>query len=104
MAGRGRGYSSPEPSEACQGLLLQLKRGQDVLKKSIENIKPPVAVSAATQQLLSKRKLESRCRDSLTINLNRVDKLPTKRARLQQLTPEYEVSHLARPSVSELAF
>lgn len=92
MAGRSRGYSSPEPSGACQSLLLQLKKGQDVLKRSIENIKPPVAVSAASQQLLSKRKLESRCRDSLTINLNRVDKLPTKRARLQQLTPDYEFS------------
>lgn len=86
------GVGTPsKPSKTCQGLLLKLKNGQDVLKKSIESIKPPVEVAAASRQMLSQRKLESRCRDSLTISLDKTSKFPKKRARLQQLTPEYEV-------------
>lgn len=79
------------PSKSCQRLLLKLQKGQDDLKRSIENIKPPGKMAATTLALLSKRKLESRCRDSLTIDLTRTSHLPRKRARLQQLTPEYEV-------------
>jgi hypothetical protein len=82
---------SCQPSKTCQGLLRKLKQGQNVLKKSIENIKPPTEVTAASRKMLSQRKLENRCRDSLTISLDRTSKFPKKRARLQLLSPEYEV-------------
>lgn len=75
----------------CEGLLSKLKQGQNVLKKSIENIQVPSKMAATSQGLLSKRKLENRCRDSLTIDLSRTSNFPKKRARLQQLSPDYEV-------------
>ena len=82
---------SPKPSRTCQGLLEKLKQGQDVLRRSIKGIKPPVELAAASRQILGQRKLESLSRDSLTIALDRTSKLPRKRARLQQLSPGYEV-------------
>lgn len=85
------GLSPYKPSKTCQELVHQLRKGQDVLKRSIENINPPVEVAAASRQMLSQRKLDSRYRECLTISLDRVSKLPKKRARLQQLTPEYQV-------------
>lgn len=99
MAGVTCFSSSPKPSKSCQSLLLKLKKGQDVLKKSIESINPPAEMAAASRRLLCKRRMESRCRDALTINLDRVSNFPRKRARLQQLTPEYEVSVVLRSSL-----
>ena len=61
------------------------------MKKSIENIQASPRLAATSQALLSQRKFDSRCRDSLTIDLSRTSNFPKKRARLQQLSPEYEV-------------
>lgn len=79
------------PNDSCQSLLRKLKQGQGALRMSITSIKPPLEVSSASNKILSERKLEKQRRDSMTIQLDKVRKLPKKRARLQQLSPEYEV-------------
>lgn len=91
MAGISAAPGSAQPSKTCQGLLEKLKQGQDVLRKSIEGIKPPVRLAAASRRMLGQRKLEGLSRDSLTVSLDRTSNLPRKRARLQQLSPGYEV-------------
>ena len=73
-------------------LLSKLREGQEVLWRTIENLKPSEERMAEVQTLLTKRKMDRLSRDSLTIAIDRVDKLPKKRARLRQLSPEYEVS------------
>ena len=88
MAGRD---SPPLVCQGIEGLLLKLKQGQDVLRKSISELKPPAEVIAATRNVLEQQKQERACRDSLTIKLDKVADFPRKRARLQQLTPDYEV-------------
>ena len=75
-------------------LLSKLRKGQDVLRQSIENLKPPEERVVNTDSMLSKRTLDRRCRDSLTISFDSVSNLPKKRARTRQLTPEYEVGIL----------
>ena len=85
-----RSGNSPS-SRACESLLLKLKKGQDVLRKSIENLKPPKEVVSSTESMLNKRKLDRHCRDSLTIKLDRVSDFPKKRARVLHLTPDNKV-------------
>jgi len=79
-------------NSSTKDLLSKLKKGQDVLRRTIENLKPTEERVAETQTLLAKRKMERLSRDSLTIAIDRVDKFPKKRARLRQLSPEYEVN------------
>lgn len=81
------------PSKSCKSLLRELNKGQNALRNSIMELQPPKDVTATSQKLLMARKLERRCRDSLTIDLSRISNIPKKRARLVQLTPEYEVSN-----------
>lgn len=86
------GSSAPLDSRGnVENLLLKLKEGQDVLRRSIKELKPPVEVTATTQNILERQKLEKLSRDSMTIKLDKVADFPRKRARIQQLTPEYEV-------------
>lgn len=77
---------------ASLDLLSKLKEGQGILKKSIENIQASPRTAATSQALLRQRKFDGHCRDSLTVDLNRASNFPKKRARLQQLSPAYEVS------------
>ncbi len=76
----------------AKALLAELKKGQHALWKTIENLKPSEERMAETQTALVKRKLDRISRDSLTVAIDGVDKVPRKRARLRQLSPEYEVS------------
>lgn len=78
-------------SSPTKALLSKLMKGQDALKQSIENLIPPEERVANTRRKLSKRKLDRECRDSLTISIDSVNNLPKKRARMRQLTPDYEV-------------
>ena len=81
------------PSKTCEKLLSKLKKGQKTLRSTIQNIKAPMKTTIATQKMLYERKVGNRYRDSLCIDLNSVSKLPRKRARLLQLTPEHEVNY-----------
>ncbi len=83
--------SSSESCRSIEGLLLKLKQGQDVLRRSINELKPPAETTTATENILDQQKLERICRDSLMVKLDKVADFPRKRARLQQLTPDYEV-------------
>ena len=85
-------------SSPTKALLSKLKKGQDVLWRTIENLKPSEERVAETQMALSKRKLDRRSRDSLTVAIEAVDRVPRKRARVRQLTPEYEVCGFAYPN------
>ena len=80
---------SGKPSKSLESLLDKLKKGQKVLKKSIENIKSNETVSDS-QKMLGKRRGNHHYRNFLTVNFDTAN-LPTKRARLLQLTPEHEV-------------
>ncbi len=82
------------PSKACQGLLLKLKKGQDVLRRGIENLKPPVETVMATQNMLEQRRLDRHCRDSLTVRLDRASDFPKKRARVVHLATNNEVGRV----------
>ena len=80
-----------DSNDSCQTLLRKLKKGQGALRMSISSINPPSEVTSASNKVLRERKLAKQHRDSMTIQLDKVRKLPKKRARLQQLSPEYEV-------------
>ena len=80
-----------EAGRSIEGLLLKLKQGQDVLRRSINELKPSAEVTAATQNILDQHKLEKISRDSLMKKLDKVADFPRKRARIDQLTPDYEV-------------
>ena len=91
MAGRG---TAMEKGRRMEGLLLKLREGQDALKKSMEELKPlpehGVLVAEDTRHLLDVQKLEKISRDSLMRKLDKVADFPRKRARLDQLTVNFE--------------
>lgn len=79
-----------EKGRSIEGLLLKLKKGQDALRKSIKKMKSLPEHTEGTIHTMDQQGLEKISRESLMKKLDKVADFPRKRARLDQLTVEFE--------------